>query len=428
MPSIKSAFNCLLKRKVTSLLFIAQFTITIFVLMEVITQVQLISYQEAQIKKYLNLDMNKTIRLEILNINLTEDSKLKIIKFENYIKNLKGIEDIGGYDLTRTSFIELSNNREFLNLRKTLTTGSFKANYPNVIEIFKMEKGISELIKINIVEGGNFIDTDFETHQKIMPILIGNKYAGILRLNDVITDEFSGAKYQVIGFIGDNNFWFNDQDYISNSMISLDDKFVAPYTAEEEQTLEPVVCKCGSLFYTVNNLNELINIKEQIEQKANELHFSIKMQSVKEDLAAYKTENMELIYYNLFFCLFVGIMSLLGLIVTTTSLIVSRKKEFGIRMTAGASKRYIKALLFEENLIVIGVSSVIANLIIIYLNYQLKLEAIEDGQLINPLYNINGETILISIIIVILISFISIIIPFKKVNQLNPAELIGGTQ
>ena len=426
MPAIKLAIKSLSKRKLSSILFIAQLTITIFILNTAIIEIKANSYQENQLEKYLNLDINKTMHLNLHNTAQSEDFRSKFIIFERFVNSLNGVEGFGGYDLTNTSFKELKNDARFLDKRRELTKGSFKEQYPDAVELFKMDQGIDQLAKLEIAQGRNFQDSDFDANQKILPILIGNEYSKIIELKQIITDSNTGIQYKVIGFIGNNSHWFSDGDYIGNMMISLSDKFIVPYSMSEKQSLDGILTKSDALFYTVNNASELVSINNTIENKANELNLGVECKSIREELLIYKQDHREIIFYNLFICLFLGGMSVFGLITVTLSTVLSRKREFGIRIVTGASKSYIKCLIIEENLIIIAISALIANLTILIINHLALQQAIKDGEMLNPMKNMSIENIFLTIVIVMGITFLSSIIPIQKINALKPAEMIGG--
>lgn len=426
MPSIKIAIKSLSKRKLSSILFIVQLSITIFILNSSILQIKANSYQEDQIKKYLNLDMNTTMHLSLYNVTQSEDFLYKFLLFEEFINTLNGISSFGGYDLTNTSFKEIQNNERFLDKRRELTKGSFKEKYPSAVELFKMDLGVYQLAKLEIVQGRNFEDSDFETDQEFTPIVIGNDYSQIIGLNQVITDSNTGIQYKVIGFIGNNSRWFNDQDFIGNMLISLHDKFIVPYSLAEKKSLDNILAKSGALFYTVNNEFDKENINMIIENKARELNLGAESKTIEEELSLYKQNNREIIFSNLFISAFLGFMSVFGLITVSLSTVLARKREFGIRMITGADKSYLKFLIIEEIFIIIAISALFSSLAIWIMNQLALQKMIKNGEILDPMKNISLEIILISLLIVIGITLLSSIIPVQKINSLKPVEMIGG--
>lgn len=422
MPSTKIALKSLGKRKLTTILFIVQFTITIYMLHTAVMGIKINSYQESQINKYLNADIDKTMHLTIFNVTYAEYFRSSFLALAEYINNLPGVEGFGGYDLTNTFFAELENDNAFLTKRKELTKGSFKEQYPHAVEIIKMDQGVYQLAKLQIVQGRSFQDSDFNPDQKTIPILIGEAYSQIIKLDQMITDSNTGIQYKVIGFIGNDSRWFNEHDYIGNKLVSLSDKFVAPFSSSENSILE----KSNSLFYTLSNTEEQENISMLIENKAKELNLGIACKSIREELLLYKQNNREIMFTHLFICIFLGVMSLFGLITVSVSTVLARKREFGIRMVTGASKAYIRSLIIKENFIIIAISALLASLAILTMNYLAVKQAIKDGEMINPMQDSSLETVLLSIIIIMGITFLSSILPVHKVNSLKPVEMIGG--
>jgi len=426
MPTLKLALKSLGKRKLTTILFIVQFTITIYMLHSAVMSIKVNSYQVNQINKYINVDIDKTMHLTIFNKAFSEYFVSSFLILTEYLNNLPGVEGFGAYDLSNTSFAEVENDNAFLTKRKELTKGSFKEQYPSSVEIIKMDQGVYKLAKLPIVQGRSFQDSDFNTDQKIIPILIGEAYSQIIKLDQMITDSHTGIQYKVIGFVGNDSRWFNDQDYIGNKLVTLSDKFIAPFSYSENTMAMAILTKSDSLFYTLNNTEERENISMLIKNKAKELNLGIECKSIREELLLYKQNNKETIFTSLFICTFLGVMSLFGLITVSVSTVLARKREFGIRMVTGASKSYIRSLIIKENFIIIAISALLASLVILTMNYLAVEQAIKDGEQLNTMQNTNLEIIFLSIIIIMVITFFSSIIPIQKVNSLKPVEMIGG--
>jgi putative ABC transport system permease protein len=420
---MKLALQSLGKRKLTTLLFIVQFTITIYVLHTAVMGIKAGSYQENQINAYLNADIDKTVHMSVFNASYSELFLSNSLLLADYINRLPGVEGFGGYDVTNTSFEELQNDDGFLALRRELTTGSFKEQYPSAVEIIKLDPGVYQLAQPHVVRGRNFQDSDFNPDQPIIPILIGEDYASVIQLEQLITDSHTGVQYRVIGFIGQEGRWFSGGDYVRGKLISLSDKFMAPFSsAEDDQTLY----KSGSLFYTLSNTAEREQIDQLIENKARELNLGITCQSIREELRLYKQENKEMIFTSLFICAFLGVMALFGLITVSISTVLARKREFGIRMVTGASKAYIRSLIIAENFMIITIAAVFASAAILNMNYSAAQQAILDGELLHPMLDTNLTVIFGSIIMMAVVTLLASILPIQKINALKPVEMIGG--
>lgn len=426
MPKFKLITKSLFKRKLESLLIILELTITMVFLVHSFIQIRAYSYNEDMIKKYLNNDPNKVIHVSLLYFNQSDIFVNNFMELEKFINEIPHVKGFGGYHFLGTSFPELKENKEFINLKKSITKGTIYEQNPERTSLLRIDKGVYNLISLNVIKGNNFTERSFDETQEVLPLLAGSKYLNVLDMGQIITDSFTGAKYKIIGFIDNNSVWFKGHSYYSEMMVNLDDKFIGPFAPSDKTNALPLMAKAESFFCIVDDSKNLETVSHIINAKANSLNLKVSTVSISNDLKNYKASNREIFRFNLFIGGFLAIMSLFSVISLTISSILNRKREFGIRIMAGASPSYIKLWVAFEILILMTISSIIS---ILYVLYDV-LKTVQDNNfrsvLSNPRYSFTPNIILIIILSVLMLSILAAIIPVLKINKLQPKELIGG--
>ncbi|WP_252237013.1 ABC transporter permease [Clostridium sp. CH2] len=426
MTYIKIIFKSLFKRKISSVLIMIQLTITIVMLLSSFIMLNSTNYLQDQVKGK-GLDLNKTIKLNIYNAEFTDTFKQNYNKLEDYINSIPEVTSFGGFDLTNTVFDELEKNDKYIELRKNIIKDTFKEKYPTSSEMLMIDKGIYNLLNLRITEGRELKQDDFyKDEQKIIPLLAGANYKNVLKIGEILTIKDNNYKYEIVGFIDKNSSWLNDQDYISNMLINLDDKFIIPYNNSEKVSNLDILAKCNAIFYAVNSEDRVNYVNNLIEAKANSLNLRVKNYSISKELLNFKESTNDIINTNLFLSIFLIILSCLGISTVMISSILNRKKEFGIRIATGASINYIKRLIIGE-VSFLAISSSIISIAIVFINnlQSYKFNKYNDIG-INPMENISLSCILFVFLVMMIIVIITTFLPLKKLKNLQTKDLIGG--
>lgn len=182
-------------------------------------------------------------KIEISNSSDSEEFGKIFSDFDKKLTQTFGEKSIGGYHLTNTAYKELSENEDFLKLRKQLTKGTFKEAYPSAIELYTVDYSIYKLMNIKIVDGRNLNKDDFTNKEKNeIPIIVSNIYSNIIKLNNIYIDNFEKRKYKVVGFFDNKLFWLDNNDNpIKSKLISLSDKIITPYFIYDDNGLDSVI-------------------------------------------------------------------------------------------------------------------------------------------------------------------------------------------
>ncbi|AUG56858.1 MULTISPECIES: ABC transporter permease [Acetivibrio] len=424
MSYFKIIFSSFLKRKLTYLLIVIQLVITFLMLIKVFTNISVFYYQENSIKKYTNLDMNKTVRVIFEYSEETPSFVDKFNVLKQYINSLEGVRGYGGYDGTGMYINDLAENEDYINLNKKIYKNTFREENPGISEIFYTDEICYNILDIEIYEGRSLNKDDFNTDNvEEIPILAGYKYKDIIKLGTVLTVGDQKEKFKVVGIMKPNNKWFSDDDYIRLPLEDIDSRFIIPFTPTQKNDLMSTLCMLHKMFFVLDSSDDFLTLSEQIERKALDLGLKVSCVTMAQELQEYKNEKLETFKINIFISIFFMIAALSGTTAVILSSIIQRKREFGIRLATGASINSLKIIIVGEIMLITIISAIVA-FAISYLNNYTSISLYKE--IVFDLFK--DEVLLFILASIIIMTFASSILPIIKINRLQPRELIGGRE
>jgi putative ABC transport system permease protein len=393
-------------------------------LIKVFTNISVFYYQENSIKKYTNLDMNKTVRVIFEYSEETPSFVDKFNVLKQYINSLEGVRGYGGYDGTGMYINDLAENEDYINLNKKIYKNTFREENPGISEIFYTDEICYNILDIEIYEGRSLNKDDFNTDNvEEIPILAGYKYKDIIKLGTVLTVGDQKEKFKVVGIMKPNNKWFSDDDYIRLPLEDIDSRFIIPFTPTQKNDLMSTLCMLHKMFFVLDSSDDFLTLSEQIERKALDLGLKVSCVTMAQELQEYKNEKLETFKINIFISIFFMIAALSGTTAVILSSIIQRKREFGIRLATGASINSLKIIIVGEIMLITIISAIVA-FAISYLNNYTSISLYKE--IVFDLFK--DEVLLFILASIIIMTFASSILPIIKINRLQPRELIGGRE
>lgn len=414
MRYLKYIRTSILNKKLFTGLTITQIIFTIILVIEILVSISTINYKQRELEDNLSIDINKVYQFIVYG----DDTGISELKNE-----LNKYVNIGSYRYENCQFNELLNNEEF----KTMKNLKYREidGWNSTIPILKVDENIFNLLDVNITEGRNLKKDDFNKENEIDPIIFSNVYKGIVNIGDKLTFEgLEKQLYEVIGFYDENIKWIPENGVEFFGLEDLGEMAITIHSKADKifTFFEKAIGNSTYITSDKLNKNDLENIVNEINQKYK---LNVEVISIKEILQRFKEENSALIYQNLFFCIFMIISSCIGLSMNMLFTISSRKREFGIRIANGFRKKDIKLLVISEMIFLTTISTIVAMIIKLSEVYKNKEVSIAEKVLV-PQFTIND--FIIAIIIVGCIVVISSIIPLRKIDKLQPKEMIGGSE
>lgn len=421
MLFLKSLKKEILSKKIIAILMIFQFTIIINMLSSSYSEYKVRNYAQKQFE-YLNINPNNMYSSNPVNYSKNLNSYLD--ELSTHI----GEENIAVVDCTNMPFDSLEKNDKFLEIRQELTKGTFKSEHPTTLELFKVNYGAYNKINPKITDGEGLVESDFlefvdREERGQTPIIISDKYKDALKVGDIL--EFETLKFKIKGFFDSELKWFNDNKYVQDKMLlPFFDKVIAPfnlYFGDDEFTKDFENGMFGQCIFLFNEKFSEDEFKGLIVDLNNKYKIKLEISNAQKLIDGFDQYTRKISFSTNFRALLLIIFTIFSIALITRNNIHCRKKEFGVRISTGASLRHLKILILLENFVFLGCATIFS-LISTY-KYNSTIEFSET--VLKDLYYREFYVVLIiSVILLILITIVSEII-LKKLNKISINELIG---
>lgn len=375
--------------------------------------------------KFKKIQMCIQILISIICTLIFIGMTLNINNKLNEIKNLTSISNIKG-DFYSNNSTDINKNMDTLIEEMKNQTNKFdfcqfsnQSNIDGQTQLYVDEQLIKN-INFSVYKGRTLNNKDFSINynKECIPILISKKLESKYPLNSEFkykntsfTNENNyltgGATFKVIGILDDNSkFWINDLILVDR--LNYFDVIIFPtnFKALEYTT--------STYFINIKgDANSYNSFKKSMELKYNNIKF-IDPSLKKAFIDKLNDKIIELIFIGMF-TLVLLTLSLFGFISIIKSTILLRTKEIGVHYSLGASQTNVICFVLLEILLISSSCLLICYLCI----FKLK-----DYFIINYELILDGNTFLISTIIIIIYILISIIDVAITLLKKEPIELL----
>lgn len=388
-----------------------------------ITMAIILLYRVNEIKNYENAKLN-------LMKTITED---KVIY--SMMSKYKSLDDFSkdSEDLNKFSELYKAIQNKY-NLIVVTYGGILVKDFENIDEFLDQElhKYDDEYKSINSLQcNSNFFETfniklsqgnlnefnnynkldDKEMEGKIIPIILGDSYKKIFKLNDIIETKYTN--YKVEGFLEKNQFYLDKGIYDPTRAKNLNTFAIAPIPNNIS-----VSNLNNALLINENNVNaDFYSIQKEIDGLAKKYDVKLSITNPQEnidsfiDVINYNANIKILIVYIVIFFVIIGLLAIFS------NRINARRKEFSLHIMHGATYSDIYMRVFLEHLYLFILSIIIS----IYFLIRTKTKIVTD--IINFDLGAFAQTTLIVFGIVTIVALVPIYnISKNRLNYLIKGE------
>jgi ABC-type antimicrobial peptide transport system permease subunit len=424
------------KRRLQILLMILQLTISIFAF-TVTGAFALDKYNQYMFQKSVfDIDRMLTIdtsagdpHLDTSNVQKIYE-ELLMFKQNGDIKNVKVVSNF---------YIEVP---QLKNISMELSTHE-QDETSYITRVSLVSKEFMKDYKLKLKEGRSFNDEDFQLNEVMEeePIIIGYNLAEYLKVGDIIIDKKVFDKgnltierrYKVIGVAQKGSLiYVNSGSSSGLANLRLDDnaiykpfnKVKAAVVGENNKLVEGNINELEEALYVAQNMfvevedkESIDRIKDEVERLFNNYNLPYKVDKHSEESSRLLQETKSFVIEAAAFAIVITLLSVIGIAGTLLFSIKGRFREFGIRLSQGATLNNLCKLVCCELMFVNILSFSIASVggYFALKNFQLY----DLSALIGHIYGF-------SIGIFELVTVLTVIVPLRQIKKLNPVELIRG--
>lgn len=330
------------------------------------------------------IDVNNTMSFDIKNSakrkNIQDINVDHITEFYDFISNNSKISEKGGYI------------------------------YRN--NILGLDKNFLSFYSFPISKGRNLTKDDYKDKNNL-PVVLGSNFEENYNLGDTISIE--NKAFTIIGFIKKDTKFLQEGNIFTDSLINLNDYIIMPI-----------------YFYDLNDIDKVSFMKSFIFNKPNtltidDLEINEKIKELSLDYVVRPFNDIMKLFYNstkgpakikIINSILLLFITMSGLVSSAIVSLLKRKREFGILIALGASKKSILLQVILENTLL-----VIFSFILSILQFAFYGRYLYNG-IVTVNLNITNLFITVCILFIIIIS-ISLIL-LIQIFKFSSKELIGG--
>lgn len=391
---MKKVIKSLWKRKLTTLLLIAEISISILYFIVVTCEIQ-------QAFRF-NIDMPKQISCDAGQ--LLEVSAGENMDGEHYRKLKKMLMD--------TKMVE---NTAILD-----DTWDCDSNYPmEDIPTFRFTEGAFLMKKFSVQEGRNFDKKDFERNDDTVSVLVGSELAKNRNydIGDKIQSDYTEETYEITGILKDKSSCFV-QGLADGNFRDLDNAMIYPICEEKMEVVDSLHFYC--ILSDKQYKNEITNLIAGSKAIARIRLEATCVSDLLKDafLEKYNSTKSWLIV-----SLVIVLLSAIGVTTIVSSMVYTRKHEIGVKVAVGYSMGQIKSFFIHESIFVTFLSYVISCILGILL-----IGTGNSGEVYAIGSYITWEVLAYAAVIALIYSILPTLAIFTKFHNVSPKDLIGGRE
>ena len=337
-----------------------------------------------------------------------------LTQYMDYIEELPGVLSVGQFDVTGMYFAELKASDGYRAINAEIVKGGKYADYADVTQLLSVDENL-----LTFVKGG--ISEFKETTSGYLPIYASEVFKDILPIGSTLTDERTGEKYELAGFIPEGSKWVEENDLIRFPMVSIDGWFVAPFSADSKTDIMTQLSSLHNTYVLLSDSADIDYLKQAIMEYSLQHGFEATADTLAEEYKLYRLETKAFTTRQIALAVFVSLMSVSSIIAVFTTNTLLKRKQYGILIANGFTLKDIAMCIAMEITVIVLFSTLIA-WEMKFLEFKKSTDLFRDILLTAHI----RYTLPICCSIAAALIVIATALPAIKVFQYQPSGLIGG--
>lgn len=411
---LKLALREIKRKKFFSLLMFLVCIVSMHTVLNAITNATSAIYQQKLFENGIGYDMKNVLHLDYQYTEENQAFTDVLKQYRDYIAGLQGVEAVGQFDAAGVYFSELKTLEEYQNINAEIVKNGKYASHADISQLLSVDEELLSFVKNGISEYA-------KTESGYLPIYASEVFQEILPLGFVLTDERTGDKYEVIGYIPKGSKWVEEDDLIRFPMVSIDGWFIAPFTSESETDIMTQLSSLHNTYILLSEDADLGYLKQAIAEYSIKHGFEACAYTLEEEYAMYRSETDAFTVRQIAVAVFISIMAVSSVIAVFTTNTILKRRQYGIFLANGFTLKDIIVCISTEIAVIVFSSTGLA--------WMVKwAEFIGSTDLFREILLTAHiqYTLPICCLLSCLLTGTATLLPAVKILQYQPAELIGG--
>lgn len=370
--------------------------------------------QQREFEKSIALDMERVLHFYYDETKETDEFAKTLRVFRQEVQTFPGVSRVERFDLTGMYFSELRNSDGYKQVNSEIVKGGKYEAHPDIARLLRADEGILPLVRGGISE---YEDWEYG----VMPVYVSKVFEEVLPIGKILTDEYTGERYEVSGYFAKGSKWVEENDLIRFPMVSMDGWFVAPFSKESEKDIMTQLSCLHNTYLLLSADADIDRLKVEISKCAEKYGFAVRTVVLAEEYQGYCLETKALTGRQIRLAIFLMTMAVSSVVAVFTTNALLKRRQYGILMASGWSLGKIIVAASTEIAILVFASAAlswVAKLVILLRSTDLFREILLLAHI--------RYTLPITALAATGIVCFATLIPALKIRGYNPATLIGG--
>ena len=358
-----------------------------------------------------SVELDRVLHLDYQYTEESPEFAGVIRQYLDYIGTLPGVAAVGQFDAEGVYFSELEDLEAYKSVNGALLKGQKYEDYPGISRLLHADAAM-----LPFAEGG-------VTGNGSLPLYVSEVFREILPIGQTLTEERTGERYEVMGYIPKGSVWVEEDDLIRFPVVSLDGWFLAPFSGQSRSDIMTQLSCLHNTYAFLADGADTDLIREQIAAYPRQHGFAASARLLSEEYGDYQAETRTFTTRQVLLAGFITVMAVSSVTAVFAVSALLKRQQYGIWMACGFSRSAVAAeILLELFIVLLGAGLLAWGVQWVGL---MRSTDLFRGVLLKAH---TGCTLPACILLAVLITGMGALIPLNRLFHTSPGELIkGGT-
>ena len=230
MNILRLALTGLFRKKFYTLLLLAVCFAAMQTVLSGITGAAGFFCQQKIFEASVSVELDRVLHLDYQYTEESPEFAGVIRQYLDYIGTRPGVAAVGQFDAEGVYFSELEDLEAYKSVNGVLLKGQKYEDYPSISRLLHADAAM-----LPFVEGG--VTGYADPGNGSLPLYVSEVFREILPIGQTLTEERTGERYEVMGYIPKGAVWVEEDDLIRFPVVSLDGWFLAPFSGQSRSDI-----------------------------------------------------------------------------------------------------------------------------------------------------------------------------------------------
>lgn len=283
MNILRLALTGLFRKKFYTLLLFAVCFAAMQTVLSGITGAAGFFCQQKIFEASVSVELDRVLHLDYQYTEESPEFAGVIRQYLDYIGTLPGVAAVGQFDAEGVYFSELKDLEAYKSVNGALLKGQKYEDYPGISRLLHADAAM-----LPFVEGR--VTGYADPGNSSLPLYVSEVFREILPIGQTLTEERTGERYEVIGYIPKGAVWVEEDDLIRFPVVSLDGWFLAPFSGESRSDIMTQLSCLHNTYVFLADGADTGLIREQIAAYPRQHGFAASARLLSEEYGDYQAE------------------------------------------------------------------------------------------------------------------------------------------